>query len=212
MATLASSGSSLYSNSSGNNGVGSAIRTHASRPSLGERAFTTSALDSAAPLPSMTSLANRTANSAYGLYQNCLSLRRQLRRVPGFEDAFLKPNDQQQGQAGVGADGSSTSGEGLASSISPTALPSLPDDPVSEVCRCLRLGSSLCYLFNQLGIAEPLDINPDASPTNFKACQKGAAHFIMACSKHLGWTSEDQIFKVTELFSQDTNGTVKVRP
>ena len=55
-----------------------------------------------------------------------------------------------------------------------------------------------------------LDVNPDASlTTNYKACQRAAAHFVMACSTQLGWNDED-MFRVGELYSQDTNGTVKV--
>lgn len=55
-----------------------------------------------------------------------------------------------------------------------------------------------------------LDVNPDASLINFKPCQRGVAHFVMACSTQLGWGDED-MFRVGELYSPDTNGTVKVR-
>lgn len=83
------------------------------------------------------------------------------------------------------------------------------NDPVSRILNILRLGSSLCYIFNMINPEKRLDVNPDASLNNFKACQRGVAHFVMACSTQLGWGDED-MFRVGELYSPDTNGTVKV--
>lgn len=170
------------------------------------------------------SIANRTANAAYGLYQTCLTLRKQLRRVPGFAEAYLDaPSSTGSGNGNGaeedGANGAGDSPGGLTSPISPSTagLPNpllattaaTPNDPVSHVCKTLRLGSSLCFLWNALGQGKPLDVNPDAGPTNFKACQRSAAHFIMACNTQLGW-NDDDMFRITELYSPDTNGTVKV--
>ena len=202
---------------------------HLSRPSLHDhRAITTGTMNLNAgnagidsPVAA-NSIANRTANAAYGLYQNCLSLRRQLRRVPGFAAAFLDNVNDGAGNENAGSDYPPASSDAT-SPLSPTGTGpptsatidatahanANANDPVSQVCRTLRLGSSLCYIWNTLGQGKPLEVNPDASPTNFKACQRAAAHFVMACNTQLGW-NDDDIFRITELYSPDTNGTVKV--
>lgn len=163
------------------------------------------------------SIANRTANAAYGLYQNCLRLRRQLRRIPGFEAAYIEKDAANMSDAASEYARSSAAAGDVTSPLSPTstgpptidATATIANDPVSQICRIMRLGSSLCYIWNVLGQGKPLDVNPDASPTNFKACQRAAAHFVMACNTQLGW-NDDDIFRITELYSPDTNGTVKV--
>jgi hypothetical protein len=180
------------------------------------------------------SATNRTANGAYGLYQTCLSLRSKLERVPGYAERYLE--DDNNSNNALGASGGSSSiisnsnndDASLPSPLSPTVVgmptssssaPSastsgLPtaaeiNDPVSQICKSLRLGSSLCYIFNMLNPEKRLDVNPDANPLNFKACQRAAAHFVMACRTQLGWNDND-IFRISELYSPDTNGTVKV--
>lgn len=82
-------------------------------------------------------------------------------------------------------------------------------DPVSRSLHTLRLGSSLCFLFNALAAPATLDVNPDATMSNLKACQRGTAHFIMAAKQHLQWPDSD-LFAIHELYGQDTNGVVKV--
>lgn len=190
---------------------------NAASTSMGSQFANGSGIDS--PVAA-NSIANRTANAAYGLYQNCLSLRRQLRRIPGFEDYFSRDAASMADAASeyARAAASSSSNNDATSPLSPTgtgppaidASAAIANDPVSQLCRIFRLGSSLCYIWNALGQGKALEVNPDASPTNFKACQRAAAHFIMACNTQLGW-SDDDIFRITELYSPDTNGTVKVR-
>lgn len=87
--------------------------------------------------------------------------------------------------------------------------PNLPIDPVSVVCHCLRLGASLCFLFNALHLPVQLDINREARPTNISACKKSAAHFLMAVKKELDWSDND-LFMIKQLYEQDTNGVVRV--
>ncbi|GAA97155.1 uncharacterized protein L969DRAFT_91996 [Mixia osmundae IAM 14324] len=155
-------------------------------------------------LPQPTSsITNKPASAASSLYQNCLAVRESLCRVPGFAAAFLNPD----APFAVGDPGP----------ISPNGasdpLSVIPNDPVSQVSLCLRLGSSLCYLFNvladTLNIDKQLDINPEATRNNLKACKASAAQFIMACSSTFGWHGDD-LFTITNLYEQDTNGTVKV--
>jgi cell division control protein 24 len=131
-------------------------------------------------------------------------LQKRLRRVPGFSERYLN--------SAADTNNNLESNEAQ-SPVSPTAaagsLATLENDPVNVVCGCLRLGASLAYIFNLLGEGKPLEVDPDATPTNLKACKKSAAHFIMACNTRLGWPYEE-MFTATELLSQSTNGTVKV--
>lgn len=90
-------------------------------------------------------------------------------------------------------------------------MDNVSDDPVSQSLHTLRLGSSLCFLFNALGLDHQLDVNPAATMSNLKACQRGTAHFVMACKQDLHWADTD-LFAIHELYGQDTNGVVKVGP
>lgn len=184
----------------------------------------TTTIDS--PIAAANSAANRSANSAYGLYQNCIALRKKLKRVPGFAERYLvgdsidSATDQQDGNgsgsstATAGSPLSPNTSTSTSTTIGGTGPSDIINDPVSQICKCLRLGSSLCYLFNTLGSTteKKLQVNDQDGTTNnlnFKACQRSAAHFVMACNTTLGWNDED-IFRVSELYSPDTNGTVKV--
>ncbi|KAK9893481.1 hypothetical protein P389DRAFT_181959 [Cystobasidium minutum MCA 4210] len=171
------------------------------------------------PVAAMNSAANRSANAAGGLYQMCIALLKRLRRVPGFAERYLDtaPDASAPSSSNNTPDNSNSD---LSSPLSPTTpsipsstlslLPTDTSDPVSQVVQTLRLGASLCYIFNMTRPEKRLDVNPDASLTsNYKACQRASAHFVMACSTQLGWNDED-MFRVGELYSQDTNGTVKV--
>ncbi|KAK4052297.1 Guanine nucleotide exchange factor for Cdc42p [Microbotryomycetes sp. JL221] len=154
------------------------------------------------------SIVNKQATASSSLYQNCRTILDRLDRVPGFSQQFLDVDDNDD-------DGDrqplsttprldTTSGTPMA-----TAPRIVSEDPVSRSLHCLRLGSSLCYLFNQLGLDHQLDVNPLATMSNLKACQRGTAHFIMACKQDLSWPDTD-LFAIHELYGQDTNGVVKV--
>ncbi|GJN93807.1 hypothetical protein Rhopal_006865-T1 [Rhodotorula paludigena] len=151
---------------------------------------------------------NKAATASSSIYQRCSTLRERLYRVPDFRERFFDSTDSTLAAAqgalspaiGGPVDGSGASGAGGAGAQT---------DPVSQVLSVLRLGASLCFLFNQLGHAHQLDVNPQATLSNLKACQRGAAHFIMACKQDLRWPEGD-LFAVNELYGQDTNGVVKV--
>lgn len=147
---------------------------------------------------------NLKASASSSIYQRCTALRERLYRVPEFRDRFV--DEAEQSLAAIASTSSAPA------PAAPAAFtPDLPiqTDPVSQVLSVLRLGSSLCFLFNRLGHAHQLDVNPQATLSNLKACQRGAAHFIMACKQDLQWPEQD-LFAVSELYGQDTNGIVKV--
>ncbi|GAA5888278.1 hypothetical protein JCM6882_008566 [Rhodosporidiobolus microsporus] len=154
---------------------------------------------------------NKVASASSSIYQNARKLRDRLLRVPTFDDRFFAIAGTADGSyggaasplTGAGFNGGGGAGEDANAGGLQAA------DPVSEVLSVLRLGASLCYLFNQLGHAHQLDVNPQATLSNLKACQRGAAHFIMACKQDLKWPDGD-LFAVNELYGQDTNGVVKV--
>lgn len=164
--------------------------TQSSRPHI-DRAVST--LDSTPVATS--SVVNKLGSASSSLYQNCRTVLERLYRVPGFAEAFIDP---------LGADGETA---GLLDD--PTSAGVISSDPVSRCLHTLRLGSSLCFLFNALGLDSILEVNPDATMTNLKACQKGTAYFIMACQRDLHWGDQD-VFAIRELYGQDTNGVVKV--
>ncbi|GAA6007512.1 hypothetical protein JCM11491_004191 [Sporobolomyces phaffii] len=157
---------------------------------------------------------NKQASASSSLFQNCLSVRDRLSRVPGFKARFFDNEELLSPAAGAGSTAwSGASGFGGGGTPGGADDASNPfgsqSDPVSQCLNVLRLGSSLCYLFNKLGHAHQLDVNPAATLGNLKACQRGTAHFVMACKQDLGWTEGD-LFAVNELYYQDTNGVVKV--
>jgi cell division control protein 24 len=83
-------------------------------------------------------------------------------------------------------------------------------DPVKVLWTTLRKGAPLCALFNALRPKEPLEVKTefrDLSNTN--SCKASVYHFILACKKELQF-KEDQLFTITELYQDDTNGFVKV--
>lgn len=150
---------------------------------------------------------NKQASASSSLYQNCLSVRDRLSRVPDFKARFFDNEEL----LSPGAGGGSTAWSGASGFGGDDSSPlGSQADPVSQCLNVLRLGSSLCFLFNKLGHSHQLDVNPAATLGNLKACQRGTAHFIMACKQDLSWTESD-LFAVNELYYQDTNGVVKVR-
>ncbi|KAK4048435.1 Guanine nucleotide exchange factor for Cdc42p [Microbotryomycetes sp. JL201] len=176
----------------------SALHTHADAPGS----------STSTPIATNSAL-NKQATAASSLYQNCKTVLDRLRRVPGFEQQFLRP-DTGDGDDTGGHDSSADRDDDTSDvNNSKQRRSTISDDPVSRSLHCLRLGSSLCYLFNQLDLPHQLDVNPHASMHNLKACQRGTAHFVMACKQDLGWADTD-LFAIHELYGQDTNGVVKV--
>ncbi|KAF9916836.1 hypothetical protein BX616_002666 [Lobosporangium transversale] len=130
------------------------------------------------------------ANSVVSLYQSCLNLMERLAGVPDFEQ-YLDPEFLQNIQAGV------------------STLTS-PNDPVSQLWTLFRLGAPLACIFNGLRPKEPLKINnKDTNLTNINACKIPVFRFLVACRQELQFKDED-LFTISELYQDDTNGFVKV--
>lgn len=174
-----------------------------------------------------SSVVNKTASRSASLYQNCLEARALMRRVPGFEDGPW-----------ISAEPSNHHASDLPPDSHPPHLKHLsnPLDPVSQTLDIIRLGSSLCYLYNAI-LNEPIT-SPDLANLpplppgktwktikplkvvwcqreDLKGCQKSAAHFIMALKTELGWGTEidetqENGLMVNMLYDQNTNATVKV--
>lgn len=138
--------------------------------------------------PQTPGLNKLTPNNSMSLYQKCILIRERWARVHGFQESFLDPD----------------------APFAPESDYNVPTDPVSIVLSCLRLGSSLCFLFNALELDRKLDVNADARPSNVSACKRCAAHFLMAAKKELNWGDED-LFTITQLYDTNTTGMVKVR-
>jgi len=130
------------------------------------------------------SIINRGADPAQGLYQTCLTLRERLRDVPEFEK-FLEPPED--------------------------ADPNVPEDPVTQLWRCFRMGSSLCVLFNA---TRPTELIQDArlcpSLKTVNDCKAATFHFLKGIKQELQIDGDDA-FMIHNLYSDDTNGFVKVR-
>ncbi|KAF9361484.1 hypothetical protein BGX26_002834 [Mortierella sp. AD094] len=129
------------------------------------------------------------ANSVVSLYQSCLNLIDRLAGVPDFEQ-YLDPELLQH----------------IYGSNSITG----PNDPVSQLWVLFRLGAPLACIFNGFRPKQPLEINnTDASLSNVNTCKASVFHFIVACRKELQFKEED-VFTISELYQDDTNGFVKV--
>lgn len=126
---------------------------------------------------------NKKADPAQGLYQTCLTLRERLRDVPGFEKFLDPPED---------------------------ADPSVPEDPVTQLWRCFRMGSSLCVLFNATRPAELIrDDRLSPSLKTVNDCKAASYHFLKGIKQELDIQGDDA-FMISNLYSDDTNGFVKV--
>ena len=127
---------------------------------------------------------NKKADPAQGLYQTCLTLRERLRDVLDFEKFLDPPAD---------------------------ADPNVPEDPVTQLWRCFRLGSSLCVLFNATRPTERImdeRLNPNLKTIN--DCKAATFHFLKGIKNELNIEGDDA-FMIHNLYSDDTNGFVKVR-
>ncbi|CBQ71165.1 related to CDC24-GTP/GDP exchange factor for Cdc42p [Sporisorium reilianum SRZ2] len=167
------------------------------------------ALMAGAPAAANT-IANKQAVAGSSLYQACLNLRDRLYSVPGFGEAYLDE---------MAATNSAVSPSTASDPLSPTAgSPTSPtgaparkssSDPVTQLWQCFRLGSPLCALFNTMNPDVELPVNPDANRSNANACKAQVMKFIIALKEKLGWDPDD-IFTVSQLYLNDTNGFVKV--
>lgn len=194
--------------SSNDGGIGSSLIT-----STGGMGPGGAMLMSGAPLAANT-IGNKPAVAGSSLYQACLTLRDRLWCVPEFGEAFLSQSNDSPNDSSAGGPSVAANPPGISSAPpspkSGNAKPRLnSSDPVTQLWQCFRLGAPLCWLFNKLGPRNPLPINPDANRSNANECKKQVAKFIIALNHELTWDSDD-IFTISCLYLNDTNGFVKV--
>ncbi|PWN48843.1 hypothetical protein IE53DRAFT_318658 [Violaceomyces palustris] len=170
------------------------------------------ALMAGAPLAA-NSITNKQAVAGSGLYQFCLNLRDRLYCVPSFGENYLDDILSSSSNS-PGLNGASDPLASLSGSPRPASGPSQKPkakncDPVTQLWQCFRLGAPLCALFNILSPETNLPVNPDANRSNANACKAQVMKFIIALKEKLGW-DPDEIFTVTQLYQNDTNGFVQV--
>jgi cell division control protein 24 len=160
-------------------------------------------------------VSNRPANAESSLYQISLTLISRLERVPGMQvyldacenDHLLQPSRDS---------GSTTD---LTQEIrSPTASTTSllignisagnRVDPVTKLWRFLRMGSSLCALFNGLNPKNPLKAGPPSN--DVKASKRAVYDFVQGCKAELDY-SDDELFTISNVFSDSTADLIKVR-
>ncbi|KAI8369846.1 hypothetical protein EDC96DRAFT_552549 [Choanephora cucurbitarum] len=82
-------------------------------------------------------------------------------------------------------------------------------DPLSKLTSICRQGYPLCTLYNALNPLEPLKSKADPTLNAVNSCKANVYHFIVAC-KHVLLFEEDDMFTISDLYQDDTNGFVKV--
>ncbi|KAL2915946.1 Guanine nucleotide exchange factor for Cdc42p [Polyrhizophydium stewartii] len=125
------------------------------------------------------------ASAPVSLFQQTMGLIEKLYSLPGFEH-YLFPEGIE-----ALADGG-------------------PPDPIPVLFGCFRLGAPLCALYNQMQPARVLDVpDVDVKTTQYTNVSKKAVyHFLVALKDDMG-LPEDQLFSLSDLYKDDTNGLVK---
>ena len=137
-----------------------------------------------APRPN-DNIMNRRGDLNSSLYQICLTLRRRMAEVPGFE-IHMQEMEEEEAEANDST------------------------DPVTSMWNCLRRGYPLMTIFNALRPREPLEV--DASRLGeAKVGKKATFMFLQACLKDLNFPASE-CFLITDLYGGDTTGFVKVSP
>ncbi|RKP28125.1 Dbl homology domain-containing protein [Syncephalis pseudoplumigaleata] len=127
-----------------------------------------------------------TAPSSASFFQTSLQIIDRLSCIPGF-DYYLDPE--------------------YLTAVADTDIPTI--DPVTTLWCIFRIGNALCELVNIGRPQNPVPINADNSLASLNLCKKSVFHFLVACKNDFGIRSED-VFAISELYQQDTNGFVKV--
>ncbi|CAJ0871686.1 6831_t:CDS:10 [Entrophospora sp. SA101] len=151
--------------------------------------------------PNAPNTLNRPAQASQSLYPSCVDLLDRLYCVEGFEEYLKHVKDNMQADGSIV--GTPTSENGQKGSI--------PNDPITLLWKTFRLGYPLCALFNTLQTSKPLNvIIEDSKPGgSIKANKASVYHFLVACQAQLEF-EQDDIFTITQLYQDDTNGFVKV--
>ncbi|KAI8876994.1 RhoGEF-domain-containing protein [Backusella circina FSU 941] len=82
-------------------------------------------------------------------------------------------------------------------------------DPLTKLTLICRRGFPLCKLYNALNPNKPLSEDRVPKLTMTNSCKANVYHFIVACRDQLLFP-EDDMFTISDLYQDDTNGFVKV--
>ncbi|KAI9487999.1 hypothetical protein BDB00DRAFT_877917 [Zychaea mexicana] len=181
------------------------------------------------PLPSASNMYKAAIQGA-SLYHTCRSVLDRLASVDGMTEYLdaatdTSPSQQQQldpsistSTASSSSSSSSTSSSSAeaATMVEPTtpttasALAAAAADPLSKLWSICRRGLPLCILFNALQPEKPLKVDDrDPNLNQVNTCKASVYYFLVACRNQLQFPEED-VFTITDLYSDDTNGFVKV--
>jgi cell division control protein 24 len=83
-------------------------------------------------------------------------------------------------------------------------------DPLSKLTLICRRGFPLCKLYNALNPVKKLSEDKVPKLTMANSCKANVYHFIVACRNDQHFPEED-MFTISDLYQDDTNGFVKVR-
>ena len=169
------------------------------------------------------SVTNKPSSQKASLYHTCRAVLNGLAAVPGF-DYYLTMEPPTTITSGPSStllsptSPSSNNNNGIGDPAAPPITPTTPttptinintntnkiNDPLSKLWFICRQGASLCLLFNTLKPESAIDISQKMKPKAY------VYHFSIACRDHLGLDQEN-LFTVSDLFQDDTNGFVKVK-
>ncbi|KAI7889262.1 uncharacterized protein EV154DRAFT_515002 [Mucor mucedo] len=94
-------------------------------------------------------------------------------------------------------------------SPSESVIHNTSNDPLTKLWELCRRGTPLATLFNALNPVEPLKAADTTTQQQTSECKKTVYHFIVACRNQLLFT-EDQVFTLSDVYKDSTNGFVKV--
>ncbi|KAK9446989.1 uncharacterized protein V1518DRAFT_422636 [Limtongia smithiae] len=174
-----------------------------------------SAVGMAATLSSSSSVSSTGLQPRSSLFQTALSLVSRLENVPGVA-VYLA-------HARVASVTDTSAVDAALAPPAEIALANNDIDPVTQLWRFLRQGTSLCALLNALTEvstedgeepAMPLLVVPDPavlppSQQDLRTCKRGVYDFVIACKQYLEFADED-LFTVMNVFSDDTTDLLKV--
>lgn len=157
------------------------------------------------PVPSQSWVSQRPVDPARSLYNRCELILISLKQIPELDSTIEMCAHTE----------SATAQDVPAINIG-IAPRNYALDPVSHLWRVLRLGSPLCIIFNALlltneqGTVVQLDVLGPSDSCNIKLAKKVVYHFLQACITVLKLRPEEDLFTITNMFSDSTSDFLKV--
>ncbi|SAM00119.1 hypothetical protein [Absidia glauca] len=182
------------------------------RPSSIEVMSTTST-----PLAASATSSSRTAALGVSLYHTCRLVLDKFALVEGMsywldlQEDTLSPSLTPISTVSPPLMPLSTSSPVLmaTNTSSPDPPTTSSNDPLARLCCLCRRGAPLFTLFNALHTKQPLKIDPNPKLNQLNNCKASVYHFLVACRQQLLFP-EEELFAVSDLYVDDTNGFVKV--